>query len=226
MTPSTLRPPLLQWRPSARRKLPSWHFFPCGAIVLDMVATQVHALGRRTWTTPNSTQRITLNNLQSPPMTAPAVERWFAWAPLAAAGGHIFEEFVFPGGFMPWYSRYRGPKATSVNSRFLFIINVVLLAVCFNAGLAAQNSEALPYWLGIVSLLCADGVWHIWAAIRSRGYSPGMFTGAVLYIPLAIYGLVHLLRLGLISVPDAALAICVGGSYHIWSAVFHRRSNA
>jgi hypothetical protein len=113
---------------------------------------------------------------------------------------HMFEEFVLPGGFMSWYSRYRGSEATSVNPRFLVIINFVLLAVCFNAGLAAQKSEALPYWLAIVAVLCSNGVWHIWAAIRSHGYSPGMITGVTLYIPLAIHCLVHLIRSKLISV--------------------------
>jgi hypothetical protein len=55
--------------------------------------------------------------------------RWFAWAPFATAVAHIFEEFVFPGGFMSWYRRYRGPAAASVNPRFLVIINFVLLGV-------------------------------------------------------------------------------------------------
>ena len=125
---------------------------------------------------------------------------------------------------MSWYRHYRGPEATSVNPRFLFIINFVLLAVCCNAALAAQKSQALPYWMGIAALLCSNGVWHIWAAIRSRSYSPGMITGAILYIPLAIYGLVSLIRSGLISVPSAALAIGIGGSYPIWSSAFHRRA--
>jgi Protein of unknown function with HXXEE motif len=159
-------------------------------------------------------------------MLTPDVGAWFAWAPLATALAHIFEEFVFPGGFMSWYSRYRGPKVVSVNPRFLVIINVVLVAVCCNVGLAAQKSEALPYWLGVVAVLCSNGMWHIWAAIGSHGYSPGMITGTTLYIPLAIYGLVHLIRSGLISVPSAAFAIVIGGSYPIWSAAFHRRSKA
>lgn len=35
---------------------------------------------------------------------------WFAWAPLAAAAVHLFEEIVFPGGFMEWYRGYLGPS--------------------------------------------------------------------------------------------------------------------
>ena len=33
---------------------------------------------------------------------------WLLWAPLVAAAAHIFEEFVWPGGFMNWYRRYHG----------------------------------------------------------------------------------------------------------------------
>jgi hypothetical protein len=65
------------------------------------------------------------------PCWEPDVGIWLAWAPLATAMAHMFEEFVLPGGFMSWYSRYRGSEATSVNPRFLVIINFVLLAVCF-----------------------------------------------------------------------------------------------
>lgn len=33
--------------------------------------------------------------------------RWLFWAPLVAATLHIFEEFVWPGGFARWDREYR-----------------------------------------------------------------------------------------------------------------------
>jgi hypothetical protein len=56
---------------------------------------------------------------------------WILWAPLGAANLHIFEEFVFPGGFTAWYRQYRA-DASRITTRFLVLINVALLIVCCN----------------------------------------------------------------------------------------------
>jgi hypothetical protein len=60
-------------------------------------------------------------------------------------------------------------------------------------------------------------------AFQSRRYSPGMITGVVLYIPIAIYGFVHFLRSGQASPPTALAAALIGGSYHFISFANHRR---
>jgi uncharacterized membrane protein YkvI len=149
--------------------------------------------------------------------------QWLLWAPLAAAVLHITEEFLLPGDFMAWYKTYRGASVTSITPRFLFVINAVLLAACLDAGWAAHNPIGLPYWLGICALLGSNGVWHLWAAAKSRTYSPGMITGLLLYIPLAVYGCFHLLHVKEISRSNAALAVAIGASYPLWSELFHQR---
>ena len=149
--------------------------------------------------------------------------QWLLWAPLAAALVHICEEFVWPGGFMSWYRRYRGPSSSSITPRFLVIVNVVLLAVCVNAAVATDTPFGVAYWIGVTAILASNGVWHLWAAVRGRGYSPGVVTGVLLYVPLAIYGSVHFLESGSVSTGSAVVALLVGGSYPLGSVLFHGR---
>jgi hypothetical protein len=149
---------------------------------------------------------------------------WLFWAPLAAALAHIFEEFAFPGGFVCWYRNYRGVKSSSITPRFLIIINAVLLAACVNVVTAAEEPAGVAYWIGISAVLASNGIWHAWAAVRSRSYSPGMVTGVLFYLPLAIYGCVHFLSSSTVSPATAVAALLIGGSYPFWSAIFHASS--
>lgn len=159
-------------------------------------------------------------------MSTTGQSEWLAWMPLIAAGAHIFEEFVFPGGFTPWYRQYRHAGVSSISARFLILMNAALVVACLNVGLTARKGVALPYWIMIAALLCANGLWHIWAAVRSRSYSPGMITGTLLYVPLALYGVWALTRTRQVSPLSATVAMVAGASYPMWSAVYHQRSRA
>ena len=152
--------------------------------------------------------------------------QWLLWAPLAAAAAHIFEEFVWPGGFMSWYRRYREPSVSSITPRFLVIVNVILLSVCVNAALATSTSFGVAYWIAVSAILASNGLWHLWAAVRGSSYSPGMVTGVVLYLPLVIYGCVHFLKSGSVPIGSAIVALLIGGSYPFWSAIFHARGRS
>lgn len=146
---------------------------------------------------------------------------WLPFAPLGAAGLHIFEEFVFPGGFTPWYRRYRG-DAARITTRFLVIINGALLLACGNIAQLGRTRTGVAYWLTIAAVQASNGLWHAWASIKSHSYSPGLITGLALYVPMAVYGYVQFVRLDEASVGTALVAGLVGGSYHIWSALYHR----
>ena len=80
-----------------------------------------------------------------------------AWSLTLAALLHIFEEFVYPGGFKAWWSAYRPEIATSVTNRFLVIINVVLVLFSANVALAAQapKGNGVAAWLALAALLQA-----------------------------------------------------------------------
>ncbi len=148
-----------------------------------------------------------------------------AWSLTIAALIHIFEEFVFPGGFKAWWCAYRPEIAASVTNRFLVIINVVLVLFSANVALAAQarGGNGVAAWLALAALLAANAVFHIVGAIQTRRYSPGIVSGIFLYIPLALYGYSYFLRTGRASSLTAFIAAALGGSYYFVSVANHRR---
>jgi len=146
---------------------------------------------------------------------------WLGWAPLAAASCHIFEEFAWPGGFPEWYRRYR-PNASRITPRMLIIVNAALVAACVNYALVAQTTSGAICLLGLSALLCSNGLLHVWASVKTHTVSPGVVTGVLLYIPLMIVESSFYLRSGRAPLWAGALAALVGGSYHVWSALYHR----
>jgi hypothetical protein len=148
------------------------------------------------------------------------------WAPFVVACLHMFEEFAWPGGFKAWYERYRGSAVTSVTTRFLILINALLLFGCGYAAIVGHNASNLPFWMLMTAILATNGVWHGYATLRRREYSPGTITGLLLYVPLAVLGDMTFFRQGGFSIPIAIGCIGVGLLYTQWSAVFHGRHRA
>ena len=143
------------------------------------------------------------------------------WMPLVAAVLHIFEEFVFPGGFREWYSSYKPHIKKSISKRFLILINAGLLILCYDIGALRENNISVVLWLVVMALLAANGLWHLRAASKTKTYSPGVVTGTIIYIPLAIFGYIYFLQSGLTSPWIAIAAFIVGASYQLWSNLFH-----
>jgi len=148
-----------------------------------------------------------------------------AWSLAGAALLHICEEFAYPGGFKAWWCVYRPETAGSVSNRFFVIINAVLLVFGVVVALAVQvpRGNGVAAWLTLAALLFSNAIFHIMGAIETRRYSPGMISGIILYVPIAILGFVHFLRNGQASIPTALAAALIGGSYHFISFANHRR---
>src|SRR5487761_1965217 len=119
---------------------------------------------------------------------------WFFWTPLMAASLHIFEEFVYPGHFSEWYLQYKPSIQRSITTRFLVIINALLLVLCYDVGAMGPSRLGTATWLGVMAMLAANGVWHLRGVVKTRSYSPGVLTGSLVYLPLAVYGYVFLLH--------------------------------
>ncbi|HKP02420.1 MAG TPA: HXXEE domain-containing protein [Chthoniobacterales bacterium] len=151
-----------------------------------------------------------------------------AWSLTVAALIHIFEEFVFPGGFKEWWTAYRPDIRASVTDRYLVIINMVLVLFSANVALAVRSprGNGVAAWLALAALLAENAVFHIVGAIQTRRYSPGMISGILLYIPLAIYGYIFFLRSGRASGTVALIAAAVGSSYYFISLANHKRRAA
>ncbi len=147
---------------------------------------------------------------------------WLFWTPLIAACLHIFEEFVFPGGFSEWYKTYKPGIKKSVTWKFLFLINGGLLILCYDIAAIGAGVFGIALWLGVMTMLAANGIWHIKGVIKTKEYSPGVITGTILYIPLAVYGFIYFLSNDMISILYALAAFIIGASYQLWSILFHR----
>jgi hypothetical protein len=143
------------------------------------------------------------------------------WWPLFAAVLHIVEEFVFPGGFADWDRRYRPAVRSSVTPGFHLVANTVLLLACLLLGFFGPSPRAVAAWLTLAALFLANAIYHLIGTYQTRSYSPGLVTGVLLYVPLALYGFTYFLVTGQASNSTALAALAIGGSYHLWSSLTH-----
>jgi hypothetical protein len=153
-------------------------------------------------------------------MISPAVIRWL---PLGAILLHLFEEFVWPGGFAEWYRWYRPERAASVTTGFIVRINVLYVVMALIPAGMGFRPYGVAFWLVVASIAAANGLFHVWATIRARRYSPGVATGFFLYLPLAVFGFIYFWRAGLASAPLMVQAALIGPAYNIYAAWNHRR---
>ena len=169
---------------------------------------------------------------------------WLWWAPLGAAALHVGEEFVHPGGFASWDREYRPAIRNSITPRLHLVVNALLLAACASVGLAGMPEAAkvagglrlrsvippslsVPAWLALTALLFSNAMFHVIGTYQTKRVSPGVRTGVVLYVPLALFGYWHFIETGQASIVAASISAILGGSYHLWAALAHRwRSRA
>jgi hypothetical protein len=149
------------------------------------------------------------------------------WASLFAVTAHLIEEFVFPGDFLAWHRRYRPEHAASITPRFALVANGLLLFLLLAIRINGPSSPiGIFQWLTLAALLVTNAAFHIRAVISTRACSPGVVTAAFLYVPLGVYGYYWLLRTGATPVGTAAVALVLGASYPLVSAVLHRMRSA
>jgi Protein of unknown function with HXXEE motif len=128
------------------------------------------------------------------PVSALAVRRG-ELRPLAALLWHQTEEWVWPGGFLPWMNREilgSDEDEFPLDRRLGFIINVVFgwgFSIAPMIGPRAAAPSALLY----VSHLGNLGLHGSWA-VRHRRWDPGTVTAVATLTPVAIIGLRDLVR--------------------------------
>lgn len=119
---------------------------------------------------------------------------------------HVCEEFIIPGGFIKWYNTYR-PRFSYWSPRSYYIENAIFIALTFYG--AMQNSPFIFLMIG--SFLSFNAIaTHIRGAIVTRRYSPGLVTGAALYLPITVAGYIIVLVNGYLSIPWVLLALAIG----------------
>ncbi|HUQ99688.1 MAG TPA: HXXEE domain-containing protein [Gemmatimonadaceae bacterium] len=147
----------------------------------------------------------------------------FLWLPLLAVGAHLVEEFVWPGGFPEWYRWYRPERASSVTTRYLVIVNAVLVVLALLPPVLGATPRGVALWLMVAAIGAANALFHLFATVSRRRYSPGVVTGTVFYLPLAIIGYQQLVASGRVSMGTTIEAVVIGIGFHLWSAWNHKR---
>jgi hypothetical protein len=149
----------------------------------------------------------------------------FLWLPLLAISAHLCEEFLWPGGFIEWYRHYPPGFVAAVSARFIVIINIIFVAFAVTPPLLGPSPQAWGSWVVVACIAAINGLFHVVATVRGRKYSPGVITGALLYVPLAVIGIIRLHQQGLVSTGTVAQGVIIAGVYQLWSTRKHRRAS-
>jgi hypothetical protein len=145
------------------------------------------------------------------------------WLPLIAILLHMTEEFVWPGGFPEWYRHYAPGTVARVSVGLLVIVNAVFVALALIPPALGANARGYAYWMLVAAIAAANGFFHLGATLRYRVYSPGVVTGALLYIPLGVMGAAWLLRTDLITPSTLIQVVGIAVAYALWSKWKHRQ---
>jgi len=145
------------------------------------------------------------------------------WLPAGAVAAHLIEEFVWPGGFAAWYRHYPPGTNATVTPRFLVTVNAVFVALALMPPVFGATARGLTFWMVVAAIAATNAVFHLFATLRTRTYSPGVITGVLLYLPLAFVGATSLIRDPQVAPGTVAQAIVIALAYQVWSSWNHRR---
>ncbi len=122
---------------------------------------------------------------------------WMFAAFLVASMIHMGEEYFYPGGFMQFMQRLNPRFERLITVPFAIVMNGLQLVLC--AIVIAVGPRAPVFTMSVAGLIFINGLVHIGACARVRGYAPGVLSGVILYIPLAAYAYIVFLRAGLLT---------------------------
>jgi hypothetical protein len=136
---------------------------------------------------------------------------WLFVGFLIASILHMVEEFFFPGGFMALIKKMNPAFAPFVNVPMAIVINGLQLLLCVIVIIVGRSN--LAFSLSAAGLIFVNGLVHMGGAVRLRGYVPGVITGSVIYIPLAVYAFYYFTASGELKLTDAVIAVTLGIAY-------------
>jgi hypothetical protein len=124
---------------------------------------------------------------------------------------HLFEEFVFPGGFLRWIktwfpsARLTVADAVVINALFLAFVALPLLS----------NVSATPIVaLSIPAILIINAFLHAGGTIATRRYSPGVVTAVLLYWPIGGYAVYSMAQNWNLKGATLAKGLLLGAGWH------------
>jgi hypothetical protein len=121
---------------------------------------------------------------------------WAVWTPLPILFWHQTEEWVWPGGFLPFMNRDAlGSDADEfpITRRLGLVINTGLgWGLATLAGARGLRSPALGAC--VLGMQVGNAAMHVRLSARRRRYTPGLATSVALLGPMGVAGLVAIAR--------------------------------
>ncbi|MBL0061664.1 MAG: HXXEE domain-containing protein [bacterium] len=139
------------------------------------------------------------------------------WVALPALMLHQFEEYVFPGGFLPWFNKevFKSDNASSpINAKFAFVLNVLLGWPIYGA-VGYIGLEQMWFSMPAMGLLFVNAWFHIALSISSSRYSPGTFTSILIMLPLTLYTFYYFVMTWEIGFRLLFIAVSSGLIFHV-----------
>ena len=138
---------------------------------------------------------------------------WIFISFLVASILHVVEEYVYPGGFATRMKKLKPKLSPVINWPSIVIINGLQLLLCVTIIFVGKSNPTFS--LSAAGLLFINGIIHIVAAIRKRGYAPGLITGVFIYLPLSIYAYYYFLSSGELQIRQFVISALLGAVYQI-----------
>ncbi|HEU4658186.1 MAG TPA: HXXEE domain-containing protein [Capillimicrobium sp.] len=140
---------------------------------------------------------------------------WVAWLALPILVAHQTEEWVRPGGFLPFANqRLLGARepAWPLTERVGFVVNVPLgWGTAIGGALLWERTPALA--AGVLAIEAGNALMHGGMAVRERRYNPGAVTGPLLMGTHAAAGAAWLARSGRMTRRSTATALALGAAF-------------
>jgi hypothetical protein len=114
---------------------------------------------------------------------------WTGWLPLCALLWHQTEEWVRPGGFLPWFNRDVLGSDTDeypITRTLGLLINT---GMGWAVGILAGTADSRFIRSMQLTLIAGNAAMHLGQARASRSYNPGLASSIVLFVPIAATGL-------------------------------------
>lgn len=96
---------------------------------------------------------------------------------------HVFEEFVYPGGFANEFKQMLLKINLKMTNAWLVVTNIMFLTIVTST-LFIENTL---FGLSVISITLLNGLLHIGKSLQVKRYFPGLITAALFYIPIGIF---------------------------------------
>lgn len=134
--------------------------------------------------------------------------QWVFSALLGAALVHVLEEYL--GDWVASVQAY----IPGVTLRQFAVVNVAFVILCAAAAIVGMDNPVFA--LSVASLVLINAGIHVVGTIVLRGYSPGVVSAVLLYVPLGLYTFHAAAGSGHLSLAVGTGAVVLGA---LWMAV-------